>query len=920
MNSSFVYPEKNEYYLKQRKQYQQTMSVYQVFPDSYSVPVKNDISYEKRPNTNHRYKRFKQVHFTAGDIEQFENHYNKKRTLSTTLTRSCPYTYSIWRDYMISNKCIMNTFRYIFYKFKKGIFIQIRNGKLETFLPFSNAFFVNEWYDKIDLPEGFKSDLDKRFWYSNNGLLRFESPINETDTGHCQIKHMFQELCNQYQHTIPDIDFFLNKRDFPILKRNRTEPYHNIWDNTNHPLVSHNYLNYVPILSMVSADDFADIPIPTTEDWTRVMAKENVYFAMSKRTIATDDRFDTVWSNKREIAVFRGSNTGIGTTVENNTRLKLCHLFNRHPLFDVGITNWNERYRKVYNEKIISKPVVVPDFSAKPLTIQEQSQYKYIIHIEGHVQAYRLSIELGTRSVVLLVESKYKLWYESLLEPWVHYIPVAMDLSNLEERVQWCIDNDEKCKEIACAARHFYETYLSRSGCMQYLFHLVCKLKKDIPNNTEQYSLYKYPDYGTVGLKQKLRTLEFKPEQKVLFKNNHTIVRLTKDCVIKQSKSYRISHEFYIGYFCINKILTEIPNFNYTLSRISNYQIAAEYIPGTSLFSWIQSNRFNLNQWLFYTMQIMLSISVAQRICFFNHNDLCPWNIILYDSLDISLMDYLVETTESVFETYRIRSNIIPIIIDYDKSNALYELQWISGNDYSSFQDCICYLVSCIYNIIRYQHKYLSSTEQRILLQIFKDCLSDDVYCPIEHIQSFKDMSFFLEDAHRYAHITFFPKGKLNQKNPMDVFKACSGWYSENKTQSCKKVDYIEYTHYSQSKYTDHINRKISRLVNHIKQPILKSYLNCKYLKKKIKHFQEVKYIDLPLMTDSSWDEHKLHFFPKYYLDHINMFIEILFVNGLSKKDKTKWLEIINPYLKTRKNIISYSKFITNFKIQRNIL
>jgi hypothetical protein len=38
---------------------------------------------------------------------------------------------------------------------------------------------------------------------------------------------------------------------------------------------------------------------------------------------------------------------------------------------------------------------------------------------------------------------------EEILEPWVHYRPLADYLSDVEEKMQWVIDNDEEAREIA---------------------------------------------------------------------------------------------------------------------------------------------------------------------------------------------------------------------------------------------------------------------------------------------------------------------------------------------------------------------------------------------------------------------------------------------------------------------------------------
>ena len=72
-----------------------------------------------------------------------------------------------------------------------------------------------------------------------------------------------------------DIEFFVNRRDFPVIKRNSTEPYDDMFGH-NHPLISHQYDQYSPILSMVTTDEHADITIPTGEDWSRIRSKDLV--------------------------------------------------------------------------------------------------------------------------------------------------------------------------------------------------------------------------------------------------------------------------------------------------------------------------------------------------------------------------------------------------------------------------------------------------------------------------------------------------------------------------------------------------------------------------------------------------------------------------------------------------------------------
>jgi hypothetical protein len=44
------------------------------------------------------------------------------------------------------------------------------------------------------------------------------------------------------------------------------------------------------------------------------------------------------------------------------------------------------------------------------MTLKEQSRFKYIVHIDGNVNAYRLLTTMKTGSVILRVVSEYTSW------------------------------------------------------------------------------------------------------------------------------------------------------------------------------------------------------------------------------------------------------------------------------------------------------------------------------------------------------------------------------------------------------------------------------------------------------------------------------------------------------------------------------
>ena len=80
-------------------------------------------------------------------------------------------------------------------------------------------------------------------------------------------------------------------------------------------------------------------------------------------------------------------------------------------------------------------------------------------------------------SVILKVEPRQvadRMWYFPLLKPYHDHIPVKPDLSDLEEKIQWCREHDDECRQIGENAKAFFEKYVSRSALLDYV-EMVCK-------------------------------------------------------------------------------------------------------------------------------------------------------------------------------------------------------------------------------------------------------------------------------------------------------------------------------------------------------------------------------------------------------------------------------------------------------------
>jgi hypothetical protein len=77
-------------------------------------------------------------------------------------------------------------------------------------------------------------------------------------------------------------------------------------------------------------------------------------------------------------------------------------------------------------------------------------QYKAIIMLEGNDISSGLKWALYSNSVVMTqIPTKTSWALEELLEPWVHFVPLNDDLTDVEEQMQWVLDHDQEAQEIA---------------------------------------------------------------------------------------------------------------------------------------------------------------------------------------------------------------------------------------------------------------------------------------------------------------------------------------------------------------------------------------------------------------------------------------------------------------------------------------
>lgn len=373
-----------------------------------------------------------------------------------------------------------HTLRYLFFHMRCGIYVRLRQQRVETFLPFANPHYENDWAWEA-LPRDLHSPLAPRHWWANGRVL-CNQPQRQLWGLHfvSAMREMLEALCATY--CIPDLELAMNKRDFPQLRLDGGEPYTAF---TGGPLRSENFgRDHLPVLSFYSDPAvYADLLWPLPEDWALAQAPLG-------RTVP--------WAQRQDRVVFRGSATGAGTTAATNQRMAAAAL--SFPWLEVGLTGWNKRWKKLHREAPLQQPSEQGPLAAR-LSMTQQQQYRYVLYLAGHCASSRYSALLRTGCVIFKAEAPAgvpdQLWFFRYLTPWRDYVPVAADLSDLEERYRWCLAHPEDCRAMVQRCRQLVRTVLSRQGILRYCACLLRRIGQlpthPAPAPSWQYELQKTP-------------------------------------------------------------------------------------------------------------------------------------------------------------------------------------------------------------------------------------------------------------------------------------------------------------------------------------------------------------------------------------------------------------------------------------------
>jgi hypothetical protein len=154
------------------------------------------------------------------------------------------------------------------------------------------------------------------------------------------------------------------------------------------------------------------------------------YFMVSDRLAFRDKQPKAIWRGK----------------ASQPQRREFVKRYYGHPLCDVGCNH--------------------PESEGEPwhtgfMPASEQLAYRYIVSIEGNDVATNLKWILASNSLCLMRKPRYETWFmEGALEPGVHYVQLAEDHSDLDEKIRYYNDHPEEAETIIRNAKRHVAQFM----------------------------------------------------------------------------------------------------------------------------------------------------------------------------------------------------------------------------------------------------------------------------------------------------------------------------------------------------------------------------------------------------------------------------------------------------------------------------
>lgn len=163
-------------------------------------------------------------------------------------------------------------------------------------------------------------------------------------------------------------------------------------------------------------------------------------------TVALEE-YETWWA----ISSFRpGNDIAALRHLPQTARWRIAKALKDTPWADVKLTLSAPELNAVHDSPILSD--LLSGLTGERVSQLDQYRAKFLLVVDGNDIGSNKYWSLLSNSVTLIVESEWETALDAGLEPWVHYVPVALEREAIEATVDELLSQPQRCRDIIQAA------------------------------------------------------------------------------------------------------------------------------------------------------------------------------------------------------------------------------------------------------------------------------------------------------------------------------------------------------------------------------------------------------------------------------------------------------------------------------------
>jgi hypothetical protein len=256
-------------------------------------------------------------------------------------------------------------------------------------------------------------------------------------------------------HTeVPDVDFILIPMDGVPEKHMPSDFY-----------LMENFQDQVPVLG------HAKLKEPKTRSVVLIpnhVVLSESWFNMAGEMLEIIGK--TPWAEKKAKAFWRGGTSDVNVLEKDKEDFSLTPRWNLCALSLKDPESVDARFYTA-DSPTLKNAVLRANLLSPFISKEEHLQCKYLPDLDGHMcSSPGLLWRLISDSLTLKQESDQIQWFHGAILPYVHYLPIANDMSDVVEKIHWAASHEKEVLEMIENAQEFALSHLMYEDCYRYLY------------------------------------------------------------------------------------------------------------------------------------------------------------------------------------------------------------------------------------------------------------------------------------------------------------------------------------------------------------------------------------------------------------------------------------------------------------------